>query len=109
MGRMRCSGSPVALARMKTTTDRMARATSDCSSRETTNRITRKSALLARGQLVEEQVVHDRSRVPLAELLPGGIRGMQIHDGHARVLAPDPRVDVPHQGIDLLLVRLAHD
>jgi hypothetical protein len=29
IGRMRWSGSPVALARMKTTTDRMARATSD--------------------------------------------------------------------------------
>src|SRR5262245_21684422 len=109
MGRIRWSGSPVVLARAKTTTDRMARATSDCSSRERTNRITRKSALLARLQLVQVEVVHDRARVPLAELLAGRVGGMQVDERHARVLAPDPRVDVPHQRADLLLVRLAHD
>jgi hypothetical protein len=37
---MRCSGSPVARARMKTTTDKIARATSDWKSRARTKRIT---------------------------------------------------------------------
>src|SRR5207249_6829126 len=105
MGRIKWSGSPVALARMKTTTDRMARATSDCSSRAKTKR----SRLLARGELVEEQVVHDRARAPLAELLSGGVRGMQVDDRHPEVLASHSRVDVPHQGVDLVPVGLADD
>src|SRR5215467_9951695 len=105
MGRMRWRGSPVALARMNTTTDRMARATSDCKSRERTKR----TRLLARGQLVEEQVVHHRARIPLAELLARGVCGVQVDERHPRMLAPDPCVDVAHQGVDLLLVRLAHD
>ena len=38
MGRIMCNGSPVARARMKTTTDRMAKAASDCSTRTRTKR-----------------------------------------------------------------------
>src|SRR6266536_6234546 len=65
-------------------------------------------ALLARGQLVEEQVVHDRARVPLAELLGGRVGRVEVDDRHAVVLAPEPREDVAHQGVDLLLVGLPH-
>ena len=44
MGRIRCRGSPVALARMKTTTERMARATSDWRTRDRTKRITARAS-----------------------------------------------------------------
>ena len=37
---MRCNGSPVARARMKTTIDKIAKATSDCKKRARTKRIT---------------------------------------------------------------------
>src|SRR5207245_10638625 len=40
MGRIRGSGSPVVRAKTKTTTDRRVRATSDCSTRNRTNRST---------------------------------------------------------------------
>src|SRR2546422_9117407 len=104
MGRIKWSGSPVALARMKTTTDRMARATSDWSSRARTKRTTgARNLLFRRGQLVEEEVVHDRARVPLAELPGGRVGRVEVDDRHAVVLTPEPREDVAHQGVDLLL------
>src|SRR5882724_3125329 len=101
MGRMSWSGSPVALARMKTTTDRMASATSVCSTLEKTKRIKRYGRLLPRGELVEEEIVHDGPRIPLPELLGRRVGRVQVDDGHAEMLAADPRVDAPHQGIDL--------
>src|SRR6266571_8915324 len=100
MGRIRCSGSPVVRAKTKTTTDRRVRATSDCSTRNRTNRSTElinvggsgrrgrstegsyaplvlprpappTGARSSAGQLVQEQVVHHGARVPLAERLGG--------------------------------------
>src|SRR5512134_580779 len=102
MGRIMWSGSPVARARTKTTTDRMARATSDCSTRTATKRITSTSPaalglrlpLLARGQLVEEEVVHHRPRVPLAEGLRRRVGRVHVDEGHSEVLAAQPGEDV---------------
>src|SRR5262245_47535076 len=102
------SGSPVARASTKTTSERIARATSDCATRAATKR-TSAPPLLGRGELVEEEVVHHRPDVPLAERLRRGVRRVQVHDGDAVVLGADPRVDVPHERVDLLAVGLAHD
>src|SRR5262245_44198107 len=99
MGRIRWSGSPVALARMKTTTVRMARATSDWTRRARTKRTTgsRDGPLLARRQVVQEEVVHHRPGVPLAERLGGRVRRVEIDHRDPVVLAAQPREDVAHE------------
>src|SRR5438270_10649833 len=109
-----CSGSPVARARMKTTTERIASATSDCRRRKTTKRIIgllnvagepgaystsggspalprRPPRVLFPRELVEEQVVHHAARVVLTERLAGRIRRVHVDHRHAVVLAPQPR------------------
>src|SRR5690242_4011763 len=110
MGRIRYSGSPVARARANTTTEMMASATSDWTTRATTNRSKRpRAGLLPGRELIEEEVVHHAAHVPLAEALGGRVGGVQVHERHPRVLVAQPGEDVPHQRVDLLLVGLAHD
>ena len=119
MGRIRCSGSPVARARTKTTTERMARATSDCSSREATKRsidAAGAAAPLPRDSPTCRAASWSKNRsymtvpgIPLAERLGRRVGRVQVDDRHAVVLAAQPREDVAHERVDLLPVGLAHD
>src|SRR2546426_11406665 len=113
MGRIRCSGSPVVRAKTKTTTDRRVRATSDCSTRNRTNRSTelinvggseRRSsptppteARSSAGPLVQEQGVHHGARGPLAERLGGRVRRGHLHHGEAGGLAAQARINGCHE------------
>src|SRR5436853_6540240 len=107
MGRMRVSGSPVARARTNTTTDRMARTTSDCATRVRMNRVMAPSALLARDDLVEVELVHHGAGIPPGDAPGRDVGRVEIDEGHAEVLAAQPQEDLAHEPAHLLDVRLA--